>query len=674
MSDLQLTPQYASKTSGSNTWSLSGDITTTGNATIADSDGSVGEKVLFLFGLPASLPLDAEVNSIAVSLVGKCSSGSFTTEELKANLGLYVGDTDQPFSMGTERTLSLTGHSSGTLTFSASEWGKAFWTRKELLYGNPNPIFGVSLRRVGTKGIEITHPQIVVNYTQSTTLVGSRVAPPFSQVPLNIPEKFDGSGEENTVKSDEVNLLGDALYNIEKASIDTSDYNNDIKSVGSSAGMDMITTTVFVSGTLGSVYDSVYYEEINDGTATSTNSLGVRSAATVIPSLPPGKQVIFEAVGGVGYIVTASGTVFPSLFTPGCLAIRREKNGKHKHRFSFRLDSSTLERASEPLSKGQYQGSFVTLSNPVISVSNQLQYTVPINSPDGSPNIVGMTPTYTSFSGWSNIDPQPFYVQAYNDSNTQQTVRHLVFASKSGASLTKGYKWVDNNTNYDTVEFDINSLATYDYNTSGSYLGSENSRRLFRGGFLLKSSGSFGALSGYGLMITTGAPQTTSSYSGPAAVAWLVKLSNLDLSNRYDWGVSLASNTYYQTFPWPGSNSMITNIGSTYTPLSIAASGAFRFTAAASGSVTVVKLESINNITGAATVLLNYVDNTPLTGDKSGFFQTAHTSAGTTEEKLVNATAGFDRVAFGFANSSQAQGIMFQARIQGIGRLIDVVI
>lgn len=674
MSDLQLTPQYASMTSGSNTWSITGDLTSTGRATLTSGDGTVGEKVLFLFGLPASIPLDAEINSIAVSLIGKCSSGSFTTEELKANLGLYVGDTDQPFTLGTERTLSLTGHSSGTLTFSASEWGKAFWTRKELLYGNPNPIFGVSLRRVGTKGLEVTSPQVIVNYTQNTTLVGSRVAPPFSQVPLTIPEKFDGSGEENTVKSDEVNLLGDALYNIEKASIDTADFNDDIKSVGSSAGMDMITATVFVSGTLGGVYDSVFYEEINDGTATSTNSLGIRSAASVVPSIPPGKQVIFEAVGGIGYIVTASGTVFPSLFTPGCLAIRREKTGQHKHRLSFRLDSSTIERASESMSKGSYQGSFVTLANPVISVSNQLSFTVPLNSPDGSPNIVGMTPTYTSFSGWSNLDPQPFLVQAYNDSGTQQTIRKLLFTSKTGASLTKGYKWVDNNTNYDTVEFDINSLLTYDYSVGGSYIGSENARRLFRGGFILKASGSFGALSGYGLMLATGQPQTTSTYSGTPAVAWLVKLSALDLNDRYDWGVSLASSNYYQTFPWPGSNSMVTSIGSTYAPLSVAASGAYRFTAVASGAVTVVKFESINNITGAATVLLNYVDNTPLTGTKSGFFQTAHTATGTTEDKLSNASAGFDRVSYGFANSNQSQGIMFQARIQGIGRLIDVVI
>ena len=198
-------------------------------------------------------------------------------------------------------------------------------------------------------------------------------------------------------------------------------------------------------------------------------------------------------------------------------------------------------------------------------------------------------------------------------------------------------------------------------------------RRLFRGGFLLKSSGSFGSLSGYGLMISTGRLQSSNTFTGPAAVAWIVKLASLDLSKRYDWGTSFSSATYYQTFPWPGASSAITNLGSTYTDLSTDP-GIYRFSAIASGAVTVVKFDSINETTGAATELLKYVDNSPLTGEKAGFFQVAPTSTGTTEASIWNSVVSLSHVSFGFASRPSNENIKFEARLQGLGRLTDVII
>jgi len=661
-----LTPQYIAATQAANTWTTAGGI-----STLASSYGTGGDLVLFSYGLPASLPLDTEISGIEVCIDVAATSGTFSYETIKVALGVFDGASSQPLSMSAEKAYSLSGIGTTATTIilgSVSDlWGKEFWTRKELLWGTP-PQFGLSIRRLGTTGIKASNISIVVSYTLKDTLTGSRAPAPFSGLPISIPRKADGSGDESSIKSADINLLGDALYNLEKATADHTDLTNDIKAVSGYAGENLVAATVYVSGYVMPNEPIVFFEEIvNDtpkdwktpGRNTVHNVQGITYAATAVPSLPDGTQSVFEYLTGTAYAIDSDDNTYPLSLVPGSLAIRRSK-GAHSHRLSFSLMDPYIEGTNTNMLVGDYSGIYLPTGYPMLGVLSPSNYTVDLDSPNGATAIRGMDDTQSSTTP-SSSDPQAFRVSYYVDSTTD---RHLSVSTHDGSGIAGGYKLVTKTDDFDYALFEASELLTYDIEVGG------DRRRLIRCGPMLHVAGPVDSVSGYGLMITSGARKTGDTDPTPLAVAWIVKMSGLDLTTQQGPDLStLSSPTHYETFP---ATTGLTNLGSTYIPVELSSLGlhCYELRAVRGVGIVVLSLIDIYKPTGDMVVLLSAVDSSPLAGTRCGIFSIPPIEY----SNMLSGVVGLEGITFGFTSGGTVQPIRFEARMQGIGRLVNATI
>ena len=189
-------------------------------------------KCYLTFGSNA-IPKDSIITGIEVYV--ECKVSSSMVSYIAAN---YFVDASLTELASAQKTTGLsTTDVIRTIGSSTNNWGYPIrWADI-----NENPYFGISLQVSGatTYTTLIDDVTLRVHYSQPGYLVGNRsnfsnqygssydvdmVNGIANDATSHIVRKYNGASIENQVKSEDVNLLGDALYNIETAIISSTGF------------------------------------------------------------------------------------------------------------------------------------------------------------------------------------------------------------------------------------------------------------------------------------------------------------------------------------------------------------------------------------------------------------------------------------------------------------------
>lgn len=297
---------------------------------------------LWLRGANPNLPKDVTVTGIEVLYSAK-TSGSVSNAALTFNYFLSNSLTNVATAITT--TALASAEASGSVGGSSNLWGYAL-RRPDL---QSNQWFGVSVRPASAVSgkIQLDDVKIRVHYTQGTYLVGSRSV--FStrenteyDVIMNngipddtnslIPRKYNNTTPENQIKSEDVNLLGDALYQIETAILTNP---NAVRSVGSKIYLFAVTVTGNVAASGIAVY-----AKINLDGSESHNVVNMGSVTrTKVPNIP--NRIDCHWTSAVGWVVTAASGNVPIYAQSQGMYF--EKNGDGT--IDFWISASTVGRA-----------------------------------------------------------------------------------------------------------------------------------------------------------------------------------------------------------------------------------------------------------------------------------------------------------------------------------------
>ena len=674
MSVATLTASTLDVTPGSS-WNFSGNPTAGGSANIASGIGNSGDKLMYLRGLSAGIPLDARIDGIEISLnISPTGGVTFQSDDfLKVNFG-YITDFSVPVSGGVEKTTSLNGLGAGsTVVFGGStdQFGKAFWSRYQLMWGGN--AFGVSVRRLSSaRGIIVNSVTINIYYTLSPTLVGSRAPVPkdtlSAQADTIYPLKTNGVDDTTVIRSSDINALGDALYNLEKSVVTVVDDPNTVQAFGGNFGESLIFTNIYVTGVVTDFSQDLYYDETNS----TTNGLGIvvrgldQIARTETASIPNGKSVDFEFVHGHAWATNASGAIIPLNLSIGGLAI--QKNGSQQHRLTFRATAPLDVSAGTTQSLGGYAGMYAPVDGAVSAYSQFAELNIRPDNIDYSPNIPGFTVTYNNGATPNSSGAQGFKSRVLNatDSFGLQIKKRYVGLQTVDQSVTTEYS--------KGVKFTNTPLSKYDYvnfTIAQAALGATTATSAWeftRAGLFVWGTGTPTSLSGYGVMLTRG-PNNTSH-----CAAWLVKFVNWDSTVSVSFPNYNVTNGW-QSFPWPGGNTQIQNIGNTYveiTPTLAATSNPknHRIQVSTDGSTTTVILQEQDFLTGTWSTIITGSDfSSPyIVGGKSGLFMVSP-NPGVPRTNVQISSVLLGGVTFGYLTNYTQQPVKFEARIMGIGRL-----
>jgi len=672
MASTVLISQIADKTPGTS-WTITNNPTSGGNAYLAAGVGSTGDKVLYLRGLSAGIPLDADIQGITVSMSIAPSGGATfsSTDYLLVNIG-QITNFINPANTGVEKTQSLDGLGSTTVTFGGStdEWGKAFWTRFQFVYGLDQ--FGISIRKTGaTRGITVSNVVITVHYALQTTLTGSRAPVPkdplSSQIETIYPEKVNGVDDRSIIKSADINALGDALYNLQRSVVDQVDDPDTVQVFGGLAGESLLLTSIYVSGTVTNFSDDLTFDEIRVNNVSTVNVNGLSNIVrSNFPAIPAGKSINYEFAEGHCWTTNSSGSTLPLKLTVGGFAISNTTNIQN-HRLTFRVSSpNNLALISGNMVNG-YGGIYVPQDGAVSEYGLYSELIVRPDNVEGSPNIPGLTVTYNNGNSSDPSGAQGFKVKAedaYNSSGQlvkKRFIQAQTLDENVTSALGKGVKFTDRtNSKFDAVDF-------------GLYQGALSNRPLLdawdftRTGIFLAASGSGANLNGYGVMFTRGPD------NGLNPTAWLVKFTNWNSSTPVAFP-NYSSANGYQTFPWPGGNTQIQALSSYAVVVPSLAdltdAKNFRFTVVVSGSTAILTLEqySFNTVTWSTVLTATDSSSPYLSSGKSGLFMVEPVLP----KPRANVMAGrilLEGLTFSYKTAYTQTPVTFQGRIIGMGKL-----
>jgi hypothetical protein len=660
-----LAPQVIESTSTA-VWTISGNLTAAGNAVVGAGVGTNQEAVLYLKQFIAAIPADHRITGISVKFT---ATGTFTTNDfLKINVGFYTA-AGVPLADGVEKTVALNGLSGTPTTAGSSSdnWGKPFWTRQEINF-NSNQAFAVSFSRVGSAQITLTNVEIEVYTTAGATLIGSRAPAPGGFVAQSlatiIPTQTDGTGEVNVIKSADINLLGDALYNLEKFSTISDDLPNAVKVFGSS----VVFMGVNVTGQVSDFSKELSFEEIKDGTTTTIHSGGLKNVARTEIALPSNKSCDFSLVKGVSWL-EKSGVRVPLHTSVHSFVVEGEKL-----RLALRFSALANQTNPAQLVRAPYSGLYYPDVTPSSTLMGQTLLDVDTLGIPGSSTIPGFTLTYPDGPTISNPpNPQAVVYDPIQDAGNTTFGQPILIPAISLQSydsavpgLTNGVKSTNTLGDYNYVDFEIPQLeSTYDQVSLGLY-------SMLRGGiFVCGQNDPTTNLSAYAVMFSKG-PNDVSN----TALMWLVKLVgyNTTVAQTYT-GFNPGNANAYQTFPVTSAS--IVNIGVTYHTVvgnlaDPSSPKKYRLFTEVVGANTLARVEQYSPGSNTYTTVLSALDvSSPITtGGDGGFFEVKSTLP-VNINQVKQSKVKFSSLVFGNSNPP-TETVELRCKIFALGSIKDV--
>jgi hypothetical protein len=308
----------------------------------AKSQGASGSLLLGKF--VGTIPVNSTLTGIVVTVVG-LSTGSVT-------LNGYFGLPNN-FS----QTRSVTVSSSGTYSMGSSSdtWG-AFSS-------DFNGNYTFYLNTFSTPALNLDYIFVTLYYTVSNYLAGSRsVFNPSSSTSFDVvPVKSNGYSLSNQVKSEDLNLIGDCLFNIESAVVASIGL---LRSVGAPSNDKLYVFSMTVTGVVtGSA--PLFYERSNSNSIINTSSNLATTAQTITPQISG--LINCNFVSAIGWVTQGAKNI-PVYVSPRCFYI---SSGNYYLSFSAvgsGIVSSVSNSVPSPTTAFQgYIGSSISSLSPVPS-------------------------------------------------------------------------------------------------------------------------------------------------------------------------------------------------------------------------------------------------------------------------------------------------------------------
>lgn len=270
MATLDFSPQSFSY--GTEGWSFGSQAFNTDSAFAVSSSGALGTLNLYNFGI--DLPKDIEITGISIIYNAKTSS-SFTGTP-KFILKYFNSSSLTPVSSAKTTTTLTSGAASGSVGGSSDTWDYNI----QYVDLHQNTFFGISITPEASYSFANYLDSITlrVHYTQSSYLTGTRsqfsgrldTLYDVSNENSLIQKKFNSPDPYNQVKSEDMNLLGDAIYNTEVAILNDS---NLIRAYNTSKlYVFSITVTGVVGANVRGTYINVNDQSYSPGGLTNETS------------------------------------------------------------------------------------------------------------------------------------------------------------------------------------------------------------------------------------------------------------------------------------------------------------------------------------------------------------------------------------------------------------------
>jgi hypothetical protein len=324
---IDISATKGSNISGPGHWDGLNNVGSTDNAYTTLVSG-VTLWPVYLYQFSPSLPADVEITGIELTLQSFATTGSGTPV-----FSVYmVGDTALTPISAIKTTSALASSVSGMVLGSSTD----LWSSDLKRYQVDKQYFGLVVTPSGSNNssYNIDSATLRIYYSAPGYLVGSRsqftrrtntlfdVMTPAhpGAVYDNIKLKANGTSIAHQVKADDVNKLGDALYNIEKVAFNIASLTNPVFTGGSD--QKMYATTITITGTVSAPLTGyISYQKLLNPSAqpsytTGSSSVGLTNTGRTNLIVPPsGKNINFLHISAIAY-VTAGPTVTPLYIQP----------------------------------------------------------------------------------------------------------------------------------------------------------------------------------------------------------------------------------------------------------------------------------------------------------------------------------------------------------------------
>lgn len=385
MAYIDITPSSVTNFAG--TWTDINNVLVDDSTYALSASGAVNQLYVKLNN-PTSLPQDIVITGMQIYYSAQVVS-ALAGANLKMKLVGWDPTTISSASVNTS-ALYTSGGTGYIGTSSTMPSGVPIPNRQNLI---DNSHLGIIVYPDSTKltvDYGIRYVSLRIHYTASTYLTGSRSV--YTKDPLwgynyltstpsknydvtmagEIPNetsslfkrKFNGTSAENQVKAIDVNKLGDALYNIEAAILDTTLVNNRILVIGNKK---VYAFAITVTGNVVNTNYVVYQARRVDGTTTTNHTNVSNSVHTIIPLVS--NRINCHWSSAVGW-VTKTGTATGISVQADSITFERNSDGTIDYNFSFRALGTNIASIvnydsyeSPTGSYGGYVGSYSTATN-----------------------------------------------------------------------------------------------------------------------------------------------------------------------------------------------------------------------------------------------------------------------------------------------------------------------
>lgn len=356
MAYLDLTTPTVASDPGNGWTNDNNALSSTDTDAVASYPAGSGTDPLIITGFGPSFPARSTIVGFDVTCRVTRSAGAVVADET-LNYQLTIDGSTGVGNTVTGSAISASGtFLTETIGGSTDMWGTSLETSD--VDGNSD--FGVILVRSGgtARTRLVDYVQMKVYYTVSPYTDGSLST--FPQALDDIPIMYNGTGPENIVRSSDVNLLADCLFNIETAVLASS---GQIRSSGFPAGQTMYIFSITVTGTVTSG-GIVYFERqslIRNGTTEIDRTTKPNRLSNVRRTKQPYVTAACHFVSAAGWVLNGS-TNFPVFVSPRA-SLFRQDDQYSAFICGFTAIGSSIATATTLYNHDEYAGAFSTLTN-----------------------------------------------------------------------------------------------------------------------------------------------------------------------------------------------------------------------------------------------------------------------------------------------------------------------
>jgi len=336
MAYIDLTAIAGTNISGPGQWNGTAN-TSSLDSTYATLASGVTLAPIYLYNFTPTIPKDISITGIEVNINAFVTAGS-GTPVLTVQL---VRDTSLAIISDSKITATLTP-TAVTQTLGASG---DLWNSDLKRYEASGTYFGLLITPSGSNNVKysIDYVSIRLYYTTTGYLTGSRSKFGKRNNTLydvgpnsNIEYKTNGTSITSQIRAEDINKLGDAIFNMEQVALAVPVNNNPIFVKGSQE--KMFATTISVTGTITTPVTGVlsyqrFYNSI--GTSiTGASTTGITTSARSNLIFPEtNKMIKFVTISAIGWVT--SGSVVTPLYVQPNFSYSENYYGTTGYHLSF---------------------------------------------------------------------------------------------------------------------------------------------------------------------------------------------------------------------------------------------------------------------------------------------------------------------------------------------------